>query len=77
LGLRRAASRGPFLFNMKKKYSILFFTAIVILLVSEYLFLTELSETHSLLLLLGSAAGLLVSAIVAVFCYIRSAKDTA
>ena len=62
---------------MKKKYSILFFTAIIFLLVSEYLFLTELSGTHSLLLLLASATGLLISSLVIIICYIRSANDAA
>ncbi|MBL7762542.1 MAG: hypothetical protein JNL23_03870 [Chitinophagaceae bacterium] len=62
---------------MKKKYSILFFIAIILLLVSEYLFLTGLSETHNLVLMLGSATGLLVSSVVVIVCYVRSAKDPA
>jgi len=62
---------------MKTKYTIIFLAAVILLLVSEYLFLTELNESHRLLNLFVSAAGVLLSSFVAILCYIRSAKDAA
>ena len=60
---------------MKTKYTIIFLAAIILLLVSEYLFLTELNEAHRLLILFIAAAGVLISSFIAILCYIRSAKD--
>ena len=67
----------PFLFTMKIKYTIIFLAAIILLLVSEYLFLTELNEAHRLFVLLLSAIGVILSSCIAILCYIRSAKDIA
>jgi len=67
----------PFLFTMKIKYTIIFLAAIILLLVSEYLFLTELNEAHRFLVLLLSASGVILSACIAILCYKRSAKDVA
>lgn len=62
---------------MKIKYTIIFLAAVVMLLVSEYLFLTELNEAHRIVILLLSACGVIISSFVAILCYIRSAKDVA
>jgi len=62
---------------MKTKYSIIFLAAIILLLVCEYLFLTELIESHRMVILFLAAAGVISSACIAVLCYIRSAKDVA
>jgi hypothetical protein len=62
---------------MKTKYSIIFLAAIILLLVCEYLFLTELTEAHRIFILLLAAIGVVASACIAVLCYIRSAKDIA
>ncbi|MEJ0103344.1 MAG: hypothetical protein WDO19_12620 [Bacteroidota bacterium] len=62
---------------MKTKYSIIFLASVILLLVCEYLFLTELTEAHRIFVLLLAAAGVLASSCIAVLCYIRSAKDVA
>jgi hypothetical protein len=77
LGFVKGCRAQPLLFKVKTKYTIVFLAAIVLLLVSEYLFLTEFSEAHRLLILLLSATGVLLSSFIAIFCYIRSAKDIA
>ncbi|MGC4037441.1 MAG: hypothetical protein QM764_15880 [Chitinophagaceae bacterium] len=62
---------------MKTKHSIIFISAIVLLLVCEYLFLTELIEAHRLIILFLAAIGVISSSCIAVLCYIRSSKDVA
>ncbi|MES1219954.1 MAG: hypothetical protein ABUT20_30915 [Bacteroidota bacterium] len=62
---------------MKTKYSIIFIAAIVLLLVCEYLFLTELMEAHRLMILFLAAGGVVSASCIAILCYIRSAKDVA
>jgi len=73
-GLRGAALS---FIKMKTKYSIIFFAAVILLLVCEYLFLTELMELHRLLILFLAAVGVISASCIAVLCYIRSAKDVA
>ncbi|HEU4575812.1 MAG TPA: hypothetical protein VFS36_12480 [Chitinophagaceae bacterium] len=62
---------------MKTKYSILFFTAIILLVACEYIFLSELTEAHRIPVLVVTALGVLLSASTVIFCYTRSGKDAA
>ncbi|HVZ57912.1 MAG TPA: hypothetical protein VG870_14730 [Chitinophagaceae bacterium] len=62
---------------MKTKYSIVFFLAILLLVICEYVFLSEITEGHRMGVLIATGLGGLFSALAVVFCYMRSGKDVA
>jgi predicted membrane channel-forming protein YqfA (hemolysin III family) len=63
------------LLKMKRKYSIVFFLAIVLLIICEYIFLAELNDTHRFFILFLAATGVVISSLAVIFCYVRSAKE--
>ena len=60
---------------MKTKYTIIFLLCVLVLAISEYIFLSELSSQQRSFVLFATSAVAIASIIVLVFCYKRLGKD--
>jgi len=54
---------------MKSKYTILFILAVLALLVSEYIFLLEVSKQHTSAIIIASGAFIIFSLFLVVYTY--------
>ena len=60
---------------MKTKYTIIFLLCVLVLAISEYIFLSELSSQQRTFVLFATSAVAIASIIALVFCYKRLGKD--
>ena len=60
---------------MKKKNTIIYFLAILLLIACEYLLLSEIAVSQRGLVIVMSAAGVLTALAAIVFCVRRSSRD--
>jgi hypothetical protein len=61
---------------MKTKYTIIFLLCVLVLAISEYLFLSEINNQQRVFVIFATTAIAIASIVAIVLCYKRLGKDT-